>query len=291
MILVGSATEVKLLFLKNDDINSSMTNSFFCCNVKNSKTLLWEISDFGIGKFNHLEDVISNRMSIYTYFASLLSMRNNTGQYMLDSVLIVTAPTGSTVNVSCVSNRGIYKTISNKGNPTNTEYNKPIGNTSSVKMQPVFLTNSTIVSDGNDINTRAFLCGTINSSDLSWEANTSNAITHLAFSTKSDIGISYSRLTDERNTVRLQSVSLGRHLEKFYSILYVTDDTFEEVRCLAGGSTVEYSVHKDSETITSAEVFPGSGSPITSQLEAGSPKMTTTLWILAFLDGYFMNVY
>ena len=240
MILVESAVEVDLFFLKNEDLNVPMTNSYFCCNVRNSGTLTWEINGEGIGGFNGLKDVIAGTFSTYTYFASLLSMRNNSGQYTLDSVLIVTAPTGSTVNVHCITNEGV-ETISNQADPLNTENNEPIRN-GTVNMQPVFLTNSIIVSDGRNISTKAFLCDSINTVDLSWETNTSsNTTNELALNSSSGIGISDFKLTDKGDTVRLQAMSLGKQQQRFYSILYVTDNTFKAVRCLAGGRAVEYS--------------------------------------------------
>ena len=252
MILIGSAVEVNLRFLKNEDLNDSVTNSFFRCNVKNSRTLVWEINGVGIGGFNHLEDVIAGNTSNYAYYASLLSMRNNSGLFMLDSILLVIAPTGSTIDINCASNMG-YKTISNQVDPMNTENNEPIRNVT-VNMQPVFLINSTIVTDGRNISTKVFLCSTINSSDLLWEANTYNMTEYLAFNSNSDIGTKNSRLANDRNTLTIQAIALGQHRDRFYSILYVTDNTFEEVRCKAGGNTVEYSVHMDSKSaITTTE--------------------------------------
>ena len=254
LTLIGSG-EVDLFFLKNEDTNNATTNSFFCCNVKNSDTLIWEINRVGISQFEHLKDVIAGTTSYYSYSASLLSLRNNLGEYTLDSVIIVTAPTGLTVNVNCVSTRG-SNTTSNLVDPINKEDNEPIRN-DTVNVQPVFLTNTTIVTDGNNINTRAFLCDSINSGDLSWEADTANRIEKIAFNSSSDIGRSDSRLTDEEDTVRLQAITLGEHHEKFYSILYVTDVTFEEVRCIAGGNTVEYSTPKNLISTTSEGMYIG----------------------------------
>ena len=246
IILPGSA-EVDLLFIKKENINSFTSNLFFCCNVKNSLLLAWEIDGIGIAVFDHLEDVIFGISHNFIYYASLLSLRYNMRQ--LDSILIVTAPTGSTVHVNCVSSNGMLVTTSNQVDPMNTEDNEPIRNTS-VNMQPVFLTNATIVSDGNNISTRAFLCYT-NSSDLLWEADNSSGTDRIAFISNSDIGTSDSRLTDSGETFRLQAISLGKHNQNFYSILYVTDNTFEEVRCLAGGNAVKYSVAKHLDTTTS----------------------------------------
>ena len=249
MILIVSASELDLLFLKN--ANSSMTLSFFCCNVRNSRTLIWEINGEGIGHFNGLTDVIADHRSSYTYFASLLSKRNDSRQLSFDSVLLIRAPNGSIVNVTCVNQRGKHEIISNQADPMNTENNEIIRNTL-VNMRPLFLRNSTIVSDGRNISTRAFLCDSINARDLSWEADISNMTENFEFNSISDIGTSYSRRTDDMNTLGIQAISLGQLGEKFYSILYVTDISFMGVRCLAGGKVVGYSV-RDPETITSDE--------------------------------------
>ena len=240
-LILTESGEVDILFLKNEDIRGPTTNYFFTCNVKNSQTLVWEIDGVGISEFEHLEDVITGTLSNKSYYASLISMRNSSEHFILDSVLIVTAPDGSTVNVTCVSNRH-YKTISNQVDPRNTENHKPIRN-ASVNLLPVFLTNSTIETDSHNISTKAFTCAT-NSRDLLWEINTSNTTEYIAFNSSSDIGTSDSRLTNEGDTVRLQAISLGQHHRHFYYILYVTDNTFKGVRCLAGGRAVKYMAHK-----------------------------------------------
>ena len=236
--------DLLVLITKEDNINSSWTSLFFC-NVKNSSTLKWEINEMGIGNFSDLEDVNAGTLSNFLYSANLLSLRNM-GQF-LDSVLVVIAPTGSIVRVNCVSNNNEAKYITNLDNPLNTEDNEPIRN-ASVNMQPVFLTNTILVTDGKNTGTKAFICGANKSSDLSWEVDTYNKIDHLALDSNSGIGTSYSRLTESRDTLRLQAISLGKHNQIFYSILYVTDDTFEEVRCLAGGYAVKYSDALDTIT-------------------------------------------
>ena len=250
----GSA-EVDLGFIKSENIDSSWTHSFFCCSV-NSDILIWEIDGVGIGTFNHLEDVIARRTTLhgtttsnYFYYASLLSMRSNQGQ---DSMLTVTASTGSTVNVTCLNDRA-FKTISNQVDPMNTEDNEPIRN-ASVNLQPVFLTNTIVVNDGNNVTTKAFICDVNNSSDLSWEADTSNTTDHLALNSNSHIGTSESRLTDDGDTLKLQAISVNKQKETFYSLLYVTDKAFEEVRCLANGHAAKYSVRKSLDTTSTFQI-------------------------------------
>ena len=102
--------------------------------MKNS-LLAWEIDGVGIGGFAYFGGVIIGSSINFIYYASLLSLRYNMRQ--LDSILIVTAFTGSTVHVNCGSSNGMFVTTSNQVDPMNTEDNELIRNTS-VNMQPVF---------------------------------------------------------------------------------------------------------------------------------------------------------
>ena len=170
------ATEGSLLFIKKENMNSFMTNNFFCCNVKNSRILTWEVNGVGIGNLEYLEDVITGNRSNFTYFSNFLSMSSSNG----------------------------VKSITNLYKPLNTENYEPIRN-ASVNMQPVFLTNSILVNDGNDVNTKAFICDA-NNTDVSWEADSSNTTDHLALNSNSLIGASDSRLTDSKDTLRLQAI-------------------------------------------------------------------------------------
>ena len=132
-------------------------------------------------------------------------------------------------------------------------------------MQPVF-TNSTIVRDGSNISTRAFLCDSINSKKLSWEVYTSNGTAYLLeFNRNSIIGTSIARLTDEGSTVILQAIYLGlRHHRRLHSILYVTDNSFKALRCSARGKAVEYlfnqNVHRTTTSDEGMQVGVGGGS-------------------------------
>jgi len=229
-------------------------NSFFCCNGKNTHLLQWEINGVGIGVFkpHNLESVIAGNDTQYYYIASLLSLRNNSGQYTFDSVLVVSAQNGSRIQVNCTSDDG-FKTISNLDRPKNTQFIHPQRRLS-VSMQPQFLTNSIVVSDNRNINTKAFFCATTNSNDQLWEVHTSNSADHIALSVRNHLGKLRNRLTNSMDTVRIQAISLGQHNQYFTSILYVTDDTVVNVSCLAGGKKVDYPA--DFKNITTNKGMP-----------------------------------
>jgi len=234
-------SEINLVYLRNETFNSSVTNSYFCCNVNYGAILSWEINGNGIGAFttDSLEETLADVTLHYSYSASLLSLRSEGVNYIFDSVLVVSAPHGSTIRVNCVSDEG-HNSISNLAVPMNNETNSRIL-LSSISMQTLFLTNSTIVSNGRNINTRAFMCSSNNTRDQSWEVYTAdNSNDNLDFDTNSAIGLAHYRQSASRDTLRLQAISLGQHNQNFTSIIYLTDDTVVRVTCIAGGSRVEY---------------------------------------------------
>ena len=212
-----------------------MKYSFFYCNVFDSPILSWEINRDGIGVFRNgnLDVVFPGITSSYNYSASLLSLRNTKlGETVFDSVLIVSAPLGLPVHVNCVGDHG-SKNTSNLATPMNNDNFSPQNRLPVLMMMPIIL-NSTIITDAK---TRAFMCASNGTGDQTWETDFND---HLAFDPNSRIGTSTNRLANSRDTLRLQAISLGLVRGNFVSILYVTDDSVSQVRCISGPSRVEY---------------------------------------------------
>jgi len=89
---------------------------------------------------------------------------------------------------------------------------------------------------GDGPSTRIFVFTSINAPDLEWVVDSD----HLALSASADIGTNENRLSSNKDTSRLQAISLGQPEQTFISILYVTDDTVVNVSCLSGGNRVDY---------------------------------------------------
>ena len=212
-----------------------MKYSLFHCNVFNSTILSWEINGVGIGLFRNgdLENVLARNEPNYSYSASLLSLRSNMGETIFNSVLIVSAPLGLPVHVNCVGDHDSSENTSNLATPMNGDNFSPHSRPPVLMMKPIFL-NSTIITDAK---TRAFMCASSGTGDQTWETDTKD---HLAFDSNTISGVSKNRLTNSGDTLRLQAISLGQHRGIFVSILYVTDDSVSQVRCIAGPGRVEY---------------------------------------------------
>ena len=211
---------------------------FFCCNVRNSRILSWEINGDGIGLFDgqNLEDVIRGSTPDYSYSASLLSLRRNSStQFVFDSVLIISAPHELEVNVGCFSDFASNST-NNRISPLYTAVFQPQIN-SPLVLVPLFISDTPPIVTSGNVTTGALLCGSNTSYDQSWETNTNE----LAFSSYSPFGTSRNILTSSRDTLRLHAISLGHHSQLFFSILYLTDGNVSEVSCIAGRSIANVS--------------------------------------------------
>ena len=232
-VVVPPSTEIQLYFIKEENWMST-TYILFCCNVRDSHIISWEINGHGIGLFHQdLEEVIANDEPDFSYSASLLSLRQGSAGYIFDSVLIISAPHKLQVNVSCLSDFKSNST-SNLVTPMNEDVFSPKMNFL-VFLIPLLISNSPIVTRGN-VPTGALICASNTSYDQSWETDTND---HLAFSSNSPFGMSRNRLTRSGDTLRLHAISLGLHHQNFVSILFLTDGDISKVSCVAGGTVVD----------------------------------------------------
>ena len=220
-----------------------MEYSVFSCNITNTTTLSWEINGVGIGAFrySYLEDVIAGDNSNYTYLASLSSiLLQNLGKYSFASKLFLLAAPGSLLQVKCTSDYD-YNSTSNQATPLYQVKYTP-RRQGSVVVQPVVLTNSITVSNGENLNINACICSsTIASGNQTW---TTDGGDYIAFDSNSDFGTLKNRLANSRDTIRLQAISLGQHQQNFVSILYWSSNSnISVVRCIAGDNRVECPIN------------------------------------------------
>ena len=234
--VIEAAADVHLEFLRNqtDVLNRSRVFAIFCCNIIEGPNLSWEIRGEGIGVFdlkNDLDRVIARNRSDYGYLATVLSRRRTGSRlYNFDSVLIVSIPNDSYVEVNCVSNSA-HASISNRGTPGHEINGGPRG-TNFLVMLPI-LTNATIV---RNVSTRAFFCAS-SSQDQLWATNAND---YIRFDSDSMFGSHRGRRTTSTNSLRLQAICLGQQNQQIVSILYVTDDVVSSVQCSDNRISVKY---------------------------------------------------
>ena len=230
------AAEVRLKFLRNQpNLNSSGVSAFFSCNVIDGRNLAWTINSRGIGVFDVndvLDGVKAGIQSNYSYIATTLSRRNGFSLYNFDSVLIVSTSNDNPVlRVGCLSDSE-YNSTNNLVTPPGHVICTQPGGSPILYMLPV-LTNLNIV---GGVNTSIFICASSGQDQL-WTTNMNDRI---GLDSNSNFGSQHSRSTTNRNSLRLQAISLGQQNQHLLSILYVSDDAVRIVGCSANRSIVEY---------------------------------------------------
>jgi len=204
---------------------------FFSCNV-NGSNLIWVVNGIGVGEFlpEQLGTVHMESLSTFNYTSTLLSSRPMTADNQLNSIIVVSVPSNSTMTVECASDTGSDTTNNNRNvvpPPSN-------GNNSLIKL--VQLWGDGIVSDS--LRTQCFMCG-VSSADQLWETNTND---QFALDTGFQLGSQDNVPSVDNDLLRLQTIYFAVSPLQLVSILLVTDSSFTDVTC-SGGGISENSAH------------------------------------------------
>ena len=233
----NSTDKFELYFLNSNTYDGSMEQLLFLCKTINSSTpiISWEINKNGIGSFNLSEVVIAKYFSNFTYVASLFAVRQILGLYSLDSILLVSVPSDSSVQVTCASDDG-HVNISNQVTPIY-EVNHTPQRQGPVFLLPVFESSN----NGDNLNIGAYIC--VSNTTLGSQTLETNANDSFIFNSSFEFGAAENRPNSSRDYLTLQAIFLGQYQENLRTILYVNDSNISVVRCTAGNYRVEYQTN------------------------------------------------
>ena len=147
--------------------NTAYWDYYFNCKTT-GRVLLWEVNGIGLDGFLSTDDV--GEVSVgnsFNYTAVLLSKQEMHGQFILDSILILSVSSKTTLDVACSNGPSIDRT----SNMESTD--GVIRNMSTDSVFKEYLLTVSIV--GDEGNTSIFICGVQNTS-MYWRIGTVNYI-------------------------------------------------------------------------------------------------------------------
>ena len=230
---------------------TSYWDYYFNCNAVGA-TLLWEVNGTGLDGFfsGDLGEALSDTRPSFNYTATLLSSKPTTGgQFTFDSILIVSVPGMSSLDVVCSNGPSSNRT-------SNVDNGKGVENSNSMNsIFEEYLLTDNIVGDKTS-QTSIFICG-IQNSFMYWRTETNK--NELGFSNFDNVGQERRNLEQGATTVKQQAILIGRELYLIVSVFLVTATSDVTVTCgddqnevsLTSGSTSVPTVQSDPEIVSS----------------------------------------
>jgi len=256
----GSVT-VTMKYLTSDSRKASaIEDHYFDCSVKNGSGLSWEINGESIGEFlsGDLAKVLADSRLFYNYTATVLSLKSVPGGgYRYDSVLVISVYGHLALNVKCIdggSGVSFSGTNTDEGEEARPAYE--LVNISDRNHLSVILQGSSIVENKT---TRAFQCIS-NSTSQFWQTDNNRA---RVFNVTDFVRSTFYILTNDNDTLKLQGILLSNSNGRLVSILYVTDDTIDVIRCIADNVSVTFP--NDFIDISTSSTFPTTSTAITGK--------------------------
>jgi len=238
MEVSGNIPVVSMKYLHSGQYEKGSTSYFLSCNVINGFSLAWEVNGSLLREFfpGDLQRILQDSKPSYVVTASLLSFRRGQdGHHSFDSVMSVISSEPLIPFVRCIeSSTGKSDTSTNfQEIKENRPAYEQVKNINDVIHLWVVLYNSSIVESKR---TRVFLC--ISTSEFhEWQTNTGQ---QNGFDNGTIVGSSFDLSGHDRNTLTLQGILLVNSNGRLISVLYVTDDTIDDVRCTAGDDSVHF---------------------------------------------------
>ena len=185
--------------------NTAYWDYYFFCNTVGA-ALKWDVNGTGLGGFQSGEvDQASSGTRPSFNYATLLSSKPTTGgQFTFDSILIVSVPGSSNLDVEC-SNGPSSNRTSNVDNGKGVENS----NTTNSVYEEYLLTDSVVGEKDN--RTSIFICG-VQNSHMYWRAGTSD---ELGFSESDNVG-------QVRHNLDQQAIVIAHEPYRIVSVFFVT---------------------------------------------------------------------
>ena len=203
--------------------DSSYWDYYFLCNTVGA-SLLWEVNGTRFNRFESGEvgEALSGTLPSFTYTATLLSSKQLTdGQFTFDSILIVSVPGSSSLDVVCSNGPSSNRT-------SNMENGKGVENSNSTNS--IFLEH--LLTDnivGDKISqTSIFICGVWNPF-MYWHTGTSTDV--IGFFEFDNIGEERRNLEQGANTVDRLAVVIADEPYQIVSVLFVIHTANVTVTC------------------------------------------------------------
>ena len=232
--------------------NTSYWDYYFSCNTV-GVVLLWNVNGAGVGGFQSgdVGQAVAGTTSNFNYTAILLSSQQLTdGQFTLDSILIVSVPGMSSLDVAC-SNGLSFNWTSNVDNGKGVENS----NSTNSVFEEYLLTDG-VVGDKTS-QTSIFICG-VQNSFMYWRTGTSDI---LGFSEFDNIGQIRRNLEQGATTVKEQAIVIAHEPYRIVSVFLVTDTSSVTAICgydqqnevsLTSSSTSVPTVQTDPEIVSNS---------------------------------------
>ena len=232
--------------------NTSYWDYYFLCNTVGT-TLLWEVNGIGLSGFfsGDLGEALSGTLPSFTYIAILLSSKQLTdGQFTFDSILIVSVPGMSSLDVVCSNGPSSNRT-------SNVDNGKGVEN--SISTNSIFeeyLLTDNIVGDKTS-QTSIFICG-IQNSFMYWRTETIKK--ELGFSNFDNVGQERRNLEQGATIVKEQAIVIAHEPYRIVSVFLVTATSDVTATCgydsqnelsLTSSSTSVPTVQSDPEIVSS----------------------------------------
>ena len=208
--------------------DSSYWDYYFFCSTTGG-SLLWAVNGFGLNEFQNGDGVGQVESGTtpnytypnYTYIATLLSLKPTTdSQFTFDSILIVSLPDMSSLDVVCSNGPSSSRT-------SNVEIRRDVENSNSTSsVYEEYLLTGNIVGDQTN-RTSIFICGVQNSFML-WRTGTSN---ELAFGEFNKIGEWKQNLEPGATIVKEQAIVIAHEPYLIVSVFLVTATSDVTVTC------------------------------------------------------------
>ena len=227
LISTTSCTVINVTYLRGVPRlrDTSYWDYYFFCNIVGTVELLWNVNGTGLGGF-HSEDVgeaFSDTRPNFTYTVTLLSAKQLTGgQFTFDSVLIVSVPGMSSLDVACTDGLS-FNWTSNVYNGKGVQNNN---STNSIFLE--YLLTDNIVADKSS-QTSIFICG-VQGVFMYWRTGTSSS--ELGFSEFERVGQRRrNNLEPGATTVKEKAILIANEPYRIVSVFLVTDTSNVTATC------------------------------------------------------------
>ena len=203
--------------------NTSYWDYYFNCNTV-GVVLLWNVNGAGLGGFlsGDLGEAVAGTTPNFTYTAILLSLKQLTDrQFTFDSILIVSLPGSSSLDVVCSNGPSSNRT-------SNVDNGKGVENSNSTNsIFEEYLLTEDIVGDKTS-QASIFICG-VKSSLMYWRAGTNSS--ELGFSEFDNVGQIRRNLEPGATIVKELAIVIAKEPYQIVSVLLVTDTSSVTATC------------------------------------------------------------
>ena len=227
--------------------NTSYWDYYFSCNTVGA-SLLWKVNGTRLNEFQGVDfvgKVFSGTKLSYTYTATLLSSKPTTDtQFTFDSILIVSQPGNSSLDVMCGNGSSSSRT-------SNVENRRGMDRNCTNSIFVEYLLTDRVVGDKTK-QTSIFICG-VQNSFMFWHTGTSNL---LGFSEFDTVGQERRSVNEGATTVNHHGILIVLEPYLIVSVFLVTATSDVTVTCGDNQNEVSLTTIYDSSSILTVQTDP-----------------------------------